>query len=76
MRTFADWGQSSTAFDILKESLSGVSLATANEAQTRYTVIDHMVRGVLGWPDNMVSVEERDAGDDLGFLDYVMRCGD
>jgi hypothetical protein len=76
VKTYADWGLSSPAFDELSESVDGSSLATANEAQTRYTVIDRFVRSVFCWPDQLVHVEERDIGDQLGYLDYVLRCGD
>jgi hypothetical protein len=51
-------------------------LSTANEAQTRFDVIDRLIREVLGWQHGQVTVEEATDGAHAGFVDYVLRTGD
>lgn len=75
MEKAKDWGEASEKFDAVKEFISGKDLSSSNEAQTRYDVIDRMIREVLGWQHGQVSVEEREVGADK-YVDYVLRSGD
>lgn len=76
MSSQADWGQASTAFDRLHGTAVSVDLQEASEAQTRYTIIDGMIRNVLGWEDQQVTVEERTCEASLCWVDYILRTGD
>jgi hypothetical protein len=71
-----DWGEASEVFDEIASFIAGRDLHTANEAQTRYDVINRMIREVLGWRHGQVSVEERSDDSGKGFIDYLLRCGD
>ncbi len=72
-----DWGETSEKFDALKAFVGQRNLAEANEAQTRYDIIDRMLREVLGWGHGTVSVEEYAPNDGkFGFIDYSLRSGD
>ncbi|MEG3788808.1 hypothetical protein V1318_01615 [Lysobacter sp. CCNWLW3] len=72
-----DWGETSERFDDLKAFVGEKDLSQANEAQTRYDVIDRMLREVLGWTYGAVIVEEYAPGDSkAGFIDYCLRSGD
>lgn len=70
-----DWAYASEAFDELKKVLGSLDLASANEAQTRYDIIDRMIRSVLGWKEGQVKVEEYEDFK-RGYIDYVLRVGD
>lgn len=73
----SDWGVASVAFDDLQSFVSSRDLARANEAQTRFDVIDRMIREVLGWQHGTLRVEEYAPGiDKSGFVDYLLRLGD
>jgi predicted type IV restriction endonuclease len=74
---FGDWGAASERFDAIKSFVSEKDLVSANEAQTRFDVIDRMIREVLGWKHGQISVEEYTKGDEKeGFVDYLLRQGD
>lgn len=74
--SYADWGEASESFDKLLEYVAQRDLASINEAQTRYDVIDRMLREVLGWKHGHVAVEEHSEGDHAGYVDYLLRLGD
>ncbi len=70
-----DWPDASVAYDALHEQLRDRDLSDENEAQTRFDVIDRLIREVLGWQHGQIDVEEpTDAR--RGFVDYVLRTGD
>jgi hypothetical protein len=72
-----DWASASETFDDLKKTISkSDELASANEAQTRFDVIDQIIRNVLGWQTGQVNVEEYSEGPKYGFVDYVLRVAD
>jgi len=72
-----DWGWASPLFDEIKDYVGSKDLALVNEAQTRYDVIDRMIREVLNWSHGAVNVEEYSPGSSKnGFIDYVLRSGD
>jgi hypothetical protein len=73
--TILDWGAASEPFDDIARALDADALLTANEAQTRFQVIDRVVREVLGWSHGQITVEER-TNTDAKWVDYVLRAGD
>ena len=51
-----------------------LSLFDANEAETRFKVIDEVIFSVLGWHKDDVTVEERVSEDgQTSFADYILR---
>lgn len=73
---FRDWGEASEKYDELRYNLSDRDLSDANEAQTRFDIVDRMIREVLGWQHGQIQVEEAVEGVRRGFIDYVLRSGD
>ncbi|HEX8138691.1 MAG TPA: hypothetical protein VF544_14080 [Pyrinomonadaceae bacterium] len=71
-----DWGEASEASDTIKRFTKDKDLTQDSEAQTRFDVIDRMVKEVLGWTYGQISVEERDDGEKRGYVDYIFRSGD
>jgi hypothetical protein len=54
-----DWGEAEDAFSAIAESIEGKDLTSVSEAQTRYDVIDRIIKEVLGWQHGQVFVEEK-----------------
>src|SRR5258706_3903531 len=75
-RATSDWGEASEAFDLVKSFVADKNLSQASEAQTRFDIIDRLIKEVLGWTHGQITVEERDDGDQKGFVDYILRSGD
>lgn len=73
---YTDWGQASEEFDFVADFVDKKNLANANEAQTRYEIIDRIIRDILGWRYGTVQVEEYQSGPRKGYIDYVLRQGD
>lgn len=71
-----DWASASKNFDILKQKVNKLELSTANEAQTRFDVIDELIKGVLGWKTGQVKVENYSSGKKISYIDYVLSVGD
>jgi len=71
-----DWARASEPFDELKQRVGSSDLVSANEAQTRYEIIDVLIRDVLKWNPGQVKVEEATDEPRVGFVDYVLRVGD
>jgi hypothetical protein len=71
-----DWGEASERFDALQTFLKGRDLLAANEAQTRFDVINRMIREVLSWRHGQIDVEESVSGSKKGFIDYTLTAGD
>lgn len=67
---YQDWGEASTSFDEIYEFVGERNLVDVNEAQTRFDVIDRIIRSVLGWEHGQISVEETT---NVGFIDYTLR---
>jgi len=72
----SDWGEASEAFDRISRFLAGRDVTTVNEAQTRFDVIDRVVKEVLGWRHGQIDVEQANEGERRGFVDYILRSGD
>jgi len=62
------------ALDTIFARYAHLQLANANEAETRLKVIDSIIRDVLGWRLEDMSVEEH-CGEDgtVAFADYILR---
>ncbi len=75
---YKDWGEVSEIFDQIKKVVNSKDLATTNEAQTRFHVIDRIIKEVLLWSHGQIEVEEPDpnAGERIGFVDYILRSND
>jgi hypothetical protein len=72
-----DWGVASVAFDEIRDFLAGRDLALANEAQTRFDVIDRIIRNVLGWQYGSIAVEPyAPTHEKAAYIDYLLRSGD
>ncbi len=71
-----DWARASEPFDELNGKVGSLNLASANEAQTRFDVIDQFIRNVLEWKTGQISVEEPSSGKRRGFVDYLLRVAD
>jgi len=71
-----DWGEASVSFDTIKEWIAGRDLIQESEAQTRFDVIDRLIKEVLGWRHGQIRVEEAEEDDRRGFVDYILRAGD
>lgn len=68
-----DWGQASVVFDDIKKVVGEKNLVDVNEAQTRFDVIDRIIKEVLGWSSGLIKVEEKS---DQGYVDYILRNSD
>jgi hypothetical protein len=73
---YVDWGEASKTFDDIQVFLGKKDLLTANEAQTRFDVIDRLIREVLCWPHGQIEVEQRTIGSRQGYIDYLLLSGD
>src|SRR5437867_5648759 len=74
--TSPDWGEISSQFDDIAQFLNSRDIIAANEAQTRFDVIDRLIKDVLGWRHGQIDVEERCEGDHELYVDYLLRSGD
>jgi len=71
----ADWGEASVDFDELKAFVQDRDLSLANEAQTRFDVVDRIITQVLSWPHGQIAVEDRTEDGD-SYIDYVLHSSD
>ncbi len=69
-----DWGMASEVYDVIKKDLKGKNLLLVSEAQTRFDVIDRIIKELLGWEHGQITVEERTDVD--GYVDYILRSSD
>lgn len=75
-KPYKDWGEASEKYDEIRYNLLERDLAEANEAQTRFDLIDRLIREVLGWQHGQINVEEHNSGERAGYVDYILRAGD
>ena len=54
-----DWGQNSNIFDEIFAYAKQNEILKKNEAQTRFHIIDRIIKELLGWKDEFIEVEER-----------------
>lgn len=71
-----DWGEVSEIFgDIHKRALNK-DLENESEAQTRFDLIDRIIKEILQWEYGQVSVEPYTTGEKSGYIDYLLTAGD
>lgn len=71
-----DWGEVSEIFgDIHKKALDK-TLENESEAQTRFDLIDRIIKEVLQWEHGQISVEPHTTGERDGYIDYLLTAGD
>lgn len=75
---FKDWGEVSEVFEKIKQDSYNKDLSRASEAQTRFDIIDRMIKDVLQWSHGQIHVEERDSDSEnqRDRVDYILRSGD
>ena len=71
-----DWGLVSESYDVIKSFIDGRDLSKENEAQTRFDVIDRVIREILGWTHGQIKVEERALQTNVTYVDYILRSKD
>lgn len=74
---YLDWGEVSDTFqDIIKDAFNK-ELNNESEAQTRFDLIDRIIKEILQWHHGQISVEEYVKGSAKeGYIDYLLICGD
>lgn len=71
-----DWGEVSELFaDIHKRALDK-TLENNSEAQTRFDIIDRLIKEILQWDHGQISVEPHTTGFKAGYIDYLLIAGD
>ena len=73
---YLDWGEVSERFDQIKAEAINKELENESEAQTRFDIIDRLIKEVLQWKHGQISVEEYAAGEKQEYIDYLLRSGD
>ncbi|MEA4889906.1 MAG: hypothetical protein VB070_10630 [Clostridiaceae bacterium] len=71
-----DWGVVSDTFDEIYESVKNKDLSLLSEAQTRFSIIDRIIREVLLWENGQITVEESSIASRQGYVDYTLRVAD
>ena len=71
-----DWGEISEIYDLINKAAFNKQLENHSEAQTRFDVIDRIIKEVLQWNYGQISVEPHTTGVRNGFIDYVLTAGD
>ena len=71
-----DWGEVSELFaEIHKKALSK-KLENESEAQTRFDLIDRIIKEILQYNYGQISVEKFSEGTKTGYIDYLLIVGD
>lgn len=71
-----DWGEVSEIYDEINKTAFNKVLENDSEAQTRFDVIDRLIKEVLQWKHGQISVEPHTTGVRNGYIDYVLTSGD
>jgi predicted type IV restriction endonuclease len=71
-----DWGEVSEIFEKISGNAFKKELNNDSEAQTRFDVIDRIIKEVLQWEHGQISVEPHSKGGRNGFIDYKLTAGD
>ncbi|MDM1067361.1 hypothetical protein [Myroides odoratimimus] len=69
-----DWGEVSHIFEEIHKKAIRKNLNNESEAQTRFDIIDRIIKEVLQWDNGQISVEEH--VEYVGFIDYLLISGD
>ena len=76
MQTYLDWGEVSEKYDLIKQDAISKELNNESEAQTRFDIIDRIIKEILQWKHGQISVEEFVKGEKEAYIDYLLKCGD
>lgn len=72
-----DWGEVSEIYEEIHKKALLKELQNESEAQTRFDIIDRVIREILQWEFGQISVEEYTSTDlKSGYIDYLLICGD
>lgn len=71
-----DWGEVSETYEQINKEAFNKELENESEAQTRFDVIDRLIREVLQWQHGQISVEPHTTGIRDGYIDYILISGD
>ena len=71
-----DWGEVSELFDEINQKALARELENKSEAQTRFDIIDRLIKEVLQWEHGQISVEPHTTGVREGYIDYLLIAGD
>ncbi|UZR99987.1 AAA family ATPase [Chondrinema litorale] len=71
-----DWGEVSEVYELINKDAFNRILENESEAQTRFDVIDRIVKDVLQWCYGQISVEKHTTGIRDGYIDYLLISGD
>jgi hypothetical protein len=71
-----DWGEVSEIFDEISSKAFSKKLNNSSEAQTRFDVIDRIIKEILQWENGQISVEPHTKGVRDGYIDYLLTAGD
>ena len=69
-----DWGEVSEIFDDISSKAFSKELNNTSEAQTRFDVIDRIIKEVLQWENGQISVEPHTTGVRDGYIDYLLKA--
>lgn len=70
-----DWGEVSEIFEQIHKKAFERTLENNSEAQTRFDVIDRVIKEILQWENGQISVEPHTTGKRNGFIDYILVSG-
>lgn len=70
-----DWGEISEIYEQINKEAFSKTLENESEAQTRFDVIDRIIKDVLQWQHGQISVEQHTTGARNGYIDYVLSAG-
>jgi len=71
-----DWGEVSDIFSEIHKKALDKTLENESEAQTRFDIIDRIIKEVLQWEHGQISVEPHTSGEKSGYIDYLLTAGD
>ena len=69
------WGEVSEIYGEINKAAFNKQLENVSEAQTRFDVIDRIIKEVLQWENGQISVEPHTTGVRSGYVDYVLTSG-
>lgn len=67
-----DWGELSETFEGIHKKAMLKELNNESEAQTRFDIIDRVIREILQYVHGQISVEPHTEGVRNGFIDYIL----
>lgn len=71
-----DWGEVSDVFEVIHKKAFERTLENESESQTRFDIIDRVIKEILQWENGQISVEPHTKGVRDGYIDYLLVAGD